>query len=148
MQREWQEKLLALRMEKLFGRRFVAILENTVLFLILVLFGLIAAEAVLERARPEGLSAAEHLFFAWADLAVCSVFLFEFALKLALAPHRTSYFLRHFLIDLLASLPFGFVAHQIELDRMDDLLGSRRPRTRCGGRPGSPGWPERSGFCG
>ena len=54
VQREWQEKLLALRMEKLFGRRFVAILENTVLFLILVLFGLIVAEAVLERASPRG----------------------------------------------------------------------------------------------
>ena len=66
----------------------------------------------------------QHLFFAWADLAVCSVFLFEFTLKLVLAPHRTSYFLRHFLIDLVASLPFGFVAHQIELDRMSDLLAS------------------------
>ncbi len=115
VEREWQEKLLALRMETLFGRRFVATLENTVLFLILVLFGLIAAEAVLERARTGGLSASEHLFFAWADLTVCSVFLFEFTLKLVLAPHRTSYFLRHFLIDLLASLPFGFVAHQVEL---------------------------------
>jgi hypothetical protein len=124
VQREWQEKLLALRMEKLLGRRFVAILENTVLFLILVLLGLIAAEALLERASAPGLSASEHLFFAWADLAVCSVFLFEFAIKLVLAPHRTSYFLRHFLVDLLASLPFGFVAHQIELAWMDDLAGS------------------------
>ncbi len=121
--REWQEKLLALRMETLFGRRFVAILENTVLALILVLFGLMAAEAVLERARPAGLSAGQHWFFAWADLAVCSVFLFEFTLKLALAPHRLSYFFRHLVIDLLASLPYGFIAHQIELDRMDDLLG-------------------------
>ena len=54
VRREWQEKLLALRMEALFGRRFVAILENTVLVLILVLFGLIAAEVVLERASPDG----------------------------------------------------------------------------------------------
>ena len=130
--REWQEKLLALRMETLFGRRFVATLENTVLALILVLFGLMAAEAVLEHARPEGLSRGQHWFFAWADLAVCSVFLFEFTLKLALAPHRLSYFLRHLVIDLLASLPYGFVAHQIELDRMDDLLGT-------GGGSGS-GW--------
>ncbi len=136
VEREWQEKLLALRMERLFGRRFVAILENTVLILIVVLFGLIAAEAVLERARAQGLSASQHLFFAWADLAVCSVFLFEFSVKLALAPHRMSYFLRHLLIDLLASLPFGFVAHQIELDRMDDLLGSP-------GVPGSPWRPAR-----
>ncbi len=123
VERQWQEKLLALRMEKLFGQRFPALLENTVLVLILVLFVLIASEAVLERARPGGLSTWQHWFFACADLAVCSVFLFEFTLKLALAPHRGSYFLRHVLIDLLASLPFGFVAHLIELDRMDDLLG-------------------------
>ena len=86
VRREWQEKLLALRMETRFGRRAVAILENTVLVLILVLFALMVAEAVLERVRPSGLSAGEHWFFAWADLAVCSVFLFEFTLKLALAP--------------------------------------------------------------
>ena len=104
----------------------VAILENTVLVLILVLFLLIASEAVLERAQPQGLSAWQHWFFAWADLAVCSVFLFEFTLKLALAPHRMSYFLRHMLIDLLASLPFGFVAHQIELERMGDLARQDR----------------------
>ena len=121
VERDWQEKLLTLRMEKLFGRRFVATLENTVLVLILVLFGLIAAEVMLERSSARGLSAAQHVFFAWADLAVCSVFLFEFTLKLALAPHRTSYLLRHVLIDLLASLPFGFVAHLIELERMGDL---------------------------
>jgi hypothetical protein len=123
VERQWQEKLLALRMEKLFGRRFVALLENTVLVLIFVLFLLIAGEVLLERARPEGLSVWQHWFFACADLAVCSVFLFEFTLKLALAPHRGTYFLRHALIDLLASLPFGFVAHLIELDHMSDLLG-------------------------
>ncbi len=136
-------------MEKIFGRRFVATLENTVLVLILVLFGLIAAEVVFERASARGLSAAQHVFFAWADLAVCSVFLFEFTLKLALAPHRTSYFLRHVLIDLLASLPFGFVAHQIELERMGDLLSAPAASARRGGgRPGSHGWPGRSGFSG
>jgi len=123
VRREWQEKLLDLRMESLFGRRSVAILENTVLILILVLFGLIAAEALLERASPAGLSAGQHRFFAWADLAVCSVFLFEFALKLALAPNKMSYFLRHLLIDLVASLPFGFIAHQIELSQLEAALG-------------------------
>jgi hypothetical protein len=123
VERQWQEKLLALRLEKLFGRRFVALLENTVLILIFVLFLLIVGEALLERTRPDGLSVWQHWFFACADLAVCSVFLFEFTLKFALAPHRWTYFLRHALIDLLASLPFGFVAHLIELDRMNDLLG-------------------------
>jgi len=122
VRREWQEKLLALRMESLFGRRFVVILENTVLVLILVLFGLIVAEAVLEHASPAGLSAGQHVFFAWADLAVCSVFLFEFALKLSLAPHRMTYLLHHLLIDLVASLPFGFIAHQIELGQLEAAL--------------------------
>src|SRR5262249_13166362 len=51
----------------------------------------------------------------WADLAICSVFLLEFGLKLALAPDRTSYFLRHWVIDLIASLPFGFVGNQIDI---------------------------------
>jgi hypothetical protein len=122
VRREWQEKLLALRMESLFGRKFTVILENAVLILILVLFGLIVAEAALERASPAGLSAGQHRFFAWADLAVCSVFLFEFALKLALAPHRLSYFLHHLLIDFVASLPFGFIAHQIELGQLEAAL--------------------------
>jgi hypothetical protein len=126
--REWQEKLLTLRMESLFGHRFVMILENTVLALILVLFGLMASEAVLERLSPGGLSAGQHEFFAWADLAVCSVFLFEFGLKLSLAPHRLSYFIQHMLIDLIASLPFGFVAHQIELEQMSAVLGAGAAR--------------------
>ena len=153
---EWQEKLLALRMQSLFGRRFVAILENTVLVLILVLFGLIAAQVVLERTSPSGLSVRQHEFFAWADLAICSVFLFEFALKLALAPNRMTYFARHFLIDLVASLPFGFVFHQIALDQLENAAagaGPHRGRSglliRSGGSPcGSSGWPCRfSGCC-
>ncbi len=115
----WQEKLLALRMQSLFGRRFVGALENTVLVLILVLFLLIAAQVVLERMRPNGLSVAEHEFFAWADLAVCSVFLFEFFLKLALAPAKLRYFARHFLIDLVASLPFGFFFHSMALRQVE-----------------------------
>jgi hypothetical protein len=120
---EWQEKLLALRMETLLGRPLVVLLENTVLVLILALVALIAAEALLERARPAGLSVAQHRFFAWADLAICSVFLFEFALKLTLAPHRMSYFLRHLPIDLVASLPFGFLAHQIALAELETAAG-------------------------
>jgi hypothetical protein len=121
---EWQEKLLALRMDSLFGRRLVALLENSVLVLIFVLVGLIAAEAMLERSSPSGLSAGQHEFFAWADLAVCSVFLFEFAVKLTLAPHRLKYFLRHVLVDLVPSVPFGFFAHMIELDQLGEAIQS------------------------
>jgi hypothetical protein len=121
---EWQEKLLARRMESLFGKGFVALLENTVLILIVALFALIGAEAILRELSPTGLSVGEHLVFAWADLAICSVFLCEFVLKLSLAPNRVSYFMRHLLIDFVASLPFGFVAHQIDLDQMESLVGT------------------------
>ncbi len=126
------------------GRRFVAVLENTVLVLILALIGLIAAETMLERASATGLSAGQHRLFAWADLAICSVFLFEFALKLILAPHRMTYFLRHLAIDFVASLPFGFLAHSIDLAQMADRrwAGSTTQRVRAT-RPGRP-----AGTCG
>ncbi len=117
-------------MQTLFGRRFVAILENTVLVLILVLFALIAAQVVLERTSPSGLSVWQHEFFAWTDLAICSVFLFEFALKLSLAPNRMTYFARHFVIDLVASLPFGFVFHQIALEQLENAASRRGPCIR------------------
>jgi hypothetical protein len=116
VRREWQEKLLALRMEALLGRRWLAILENTVLALIPVLIALIIGESFIERSGK--LSAAQHRFFAWADLAICSVFLLEFGLKLCLAPERLAYFLHHLVIDLIPSLPFGFVAHELDLAEM------------------------------
>jgi hypothetical protein len=121
MRGEWQEKVLALRMQSLFGARFVAILENTVIVLILVLFALMAVQVLLERASPSGLSVRQHEFFAWTDLAICSVFLCEFAIKLALAPGRMVYFVRHFVIDFVASLPFGFVFHQIALGQLESV---------------------------
>ena len=128
-----------MRMQTLFGRRFVAILENLVLILILVLFALIAVQVVLERTSSSGLSVWQHEFFAWTDLAICSVFLFEFALKLALAPNRMTYFARHFLIDVVASLPFGFVFHQIALGQLRNVgvgtgppSGPFRPLIRIG----------------
>ncbi|HKI20165.1 MAG TPA: ion transporter, partial [Isosphaeraceae bacterium] len=120
---EWQEKVLSLRMELLLGRRYVALLENSVLVLILALIGLIAVETMLERASATGLSAGQHRLFAWTDLAICSVFLFEFALKLILAPHRMTYFLRHLAIDFVASLPFGFFAHSIDLAQLETAVG-------------------------
>ncbi len=111
--REWQETLLNLRLTSLLGRRVVTFLENLVLILIPVLIGLIAAEYLLERSHP--LSAAQHRFFAWADLAVCSVFLLDLGLKLCLAPDRLAYFLHHLVVNLIPSLPFGFVSHEIDL---------------------------------
>ena len=117
---EWQEKLLALRLHDLLGRTTVKVLETAVLWLILILTVLIVAEALLERAG--WLSDADRAWFAWADLGICSALLAEFGLKLSLAPRKGLYFLRHFVIDFLASLPFGFLSYQIEIAQLDNGL--------------------------
>jgi hypothetical protein len=108
---QWQEKLLALRLQELFGPRLVRLIETAVLWLILILVGLIGAEALLD--RTAWMSDDLRSALAWADLAICSCLLAEFALRLTLAPLKLRYFLRHFVIDFLASLPFGFLSYQI-----------------------------------
>ena len=61
---EWQEKVVALRLETILGRRGVAFLENLVLVLILLVTGLIAAEMVLEHSGT--LTIGQQNVFAWA----------------------------------------------------------------------------------
>src|SRR5208283_425667 len=94
---EWQEKLLALRLQNLLGPRLVKTIETAVLWLILLLVGLIVTEGIVDRAH--GLSDSHRAWFAWADLAICSALLAEFALRLTLARRKGLYFLRHFVID-------------------------------------------------
>lgn len=108
---EWQEKTLTMRLGNLLGARSAKLLEELVLWLILVLVGLIAAESFLD--HTDWMSDDLHAWFAWADLAICSVLLGEFALRLALAPGKGTYLLRHFVIDFFASLPFGFLSYQL-----------------------------------
>jgi len=112
VKREWQEKLLGYRMETLLGARFASGLEHTVMALIVILSGLIITQLVFESIRP--LTPLQKAIFAWSDLVICSVFLFEFFLKLSLAPRKLSYFLRHFVIDLVVSIPFGFLIYQAD----------------------------------
>ena len=121
---EWQEKLLALRLENLLGPRLVKAIETAVLWLILLLVGLIVAEGILDRAH--WLSDTHRAWLAWADLAICSALLAEFALRLALAPRKGLYFLRHFVIDFLASLPFGFLSYQLASEQVETGLDARR----------------------
>jgi hypothetical protein len=116
---ELQEKRLALRLERIFGRRIVGWIENTILLLILLLTGLILLETIL--AAAGSLSPTLAGLFAWADLTICSVFLAEFTLKLVLAPDPLRYFRRHFVIDFLASIPFGFITYQA--GQMESMAG-------------------------
>jgi hypothetical protein len=110
--REWQQKVLNLRLERLLGRRRLWGLEALALWLILLLSGLIVTETLLDQASllPWGLRS----WFAWADLAICSVLLGEFFLKWSLAPRKAAYLVRHFALDFVASLPFGFLAFQLD----------------------------------
>jgi len=104
-----QEKRLAARMEGIFGRRAVAALEALILLLIIAVTAMIATESALERAGRLSESTAQTL--AWVDLAICSVFLAEFALRWSLVQGKWLYLRRHFLVDVLASFPFAFFAH-------------------------------------
>lgn len=113
MRDELQERRLACRMEHALGRTFVVVLENLVLALILAMTVMIGSEALLE--WSVGATVGQLRIFAWADLAICSVFLSELALKLWFVEGRWLYFRRHFLVDFLASLPFGFFTFHLSL---------------------------------
>ncbi len=117
---EWQEKLLVLRLQNLLGPRLVKAIETAVLWLIVLLVGLIVTESLLDRAH--WLSDTRRAWLAWADLAICSALLAEFALRLTLAPRKGLYFLRHFVIDFLASLPFGFLSYQLASEQVETGL--------------------------
>lgn len=106
---ELQEKRLAQRMEQAFGHRFVVFLENLVLLLILVMTGLIATEWYFESRGT--ISHWQREIFAWCDLGICLVFLGDFFLRLTLAQGKWLYFRRHFVVDFLAAIPFGFLFH-------------------------------------
>ena len=76
-----KEKALTLRLRRTFGERFVRAFDALILALILALSAVIVVETALEWSG--GLTPTYLRFFAWTDLAVCSVFLVEFGLKLA-----------------------------------------------------------------
>lgn len=113
---QWRESLLAARLESLLGPKGARRLDSLVLVMIVGLCGMIVLELVLAQSRPAGLTAGEHRILGWIDLVMSSVFLMEFTLKLILTPDRLAFLFDHLLVDLAASLPFGFVSHQIALD--------------------------------
>ena len=118
---EWQEKLLALRLAGPARPTAVKILETAVLWLILILTVLIVAEALLERA-PDGSptpTAPGSPGPTWRSARCCSS---SSCSSSALAPRKGLYFLRHLVIDFLASLPFGFCRTRSSSPRLDDGL--------------------------
>ncbi|MGQ0613711.1 MAG: ion transporter [Planctomycetaceae bacterium] len=100
---ERQERELQDALEARFGTAAVARFERFILVLIVLVLGILAVESFF--------APGERLAF-WlmaADSAACLVFLWEFFFKLALVRGRRSWFLRHFLIDLIPSIPFSLI---------------------------------------
>lgn len=93
------DRKLARRIETVLSPRGAAILENTSLVLLLVVFGLLAVESAFDF-EPATLDLFQRI-----DAGICVFFVAEFCFKLALAPARVSWFLRNFLTDLLPALP-------------------------------------------
>jgi Ion transport protein len=135
LKREEQELRLQARQEEIFGARAVAWFENLILWLILLVLVVLIAEAVLPDAwPPEGATQAEileseawrpiHRILSWVDAGICLVFLIEFFGKLWMVKGRFTWFWRHFLVDLVPSIPYGLVAAHA----LDNLRAGRALR--------------------
>lgn len=100
---ERQERGLQHSLESKFGRKTVARIETTVIVLIFLVLLFLVAESSFSLS-PETL----HLMM-WADTLICGFFLAEFFTKLVLVEERWLYFRRHFFVDFLPAIPFGFI---------------------------------------
>ncbi|MHC4879409.1 MAG: ion transporter [Planctomycetota bacterium] len=100
---ELQERRLNARLERKFGRRFIAITERLVFVLICFVLVLMTLEWTLP------LSQHTLRWFGYLDAAACAVFLTEFCVKLALAQGRGRWFCRHMFVDLIPSIPVGLL---------------------------------------
>jgi hypothetical protein len=107
-----QDRRLAGRQKALFGPRLFRWWEAIQLVLVLLIVLLLLIETLVLRLRVADPRAYPGLFrfFAFADLVICSVFLFDFALRLTLVEGRWRYFRRHLIVDFLAAIPFGYIA--------------------------------------
>ena len=100
---ELQERQLQSRLESKFGTRLTSLFERFILLLILLVLTLLTIEWSLPLS-PQTLSV-----FATIDVVACGFFLLEFFTKLSLAENKARWFRRHFLIDLIPSIPFGLL---------------------------------------
>ncbi len=102
---EHQERALQDTLERQFGRRLVGWFELLVIVLIFVVLGLLIVEMTVE------MSTTALFWLHVADAACCAIFIWEFFYKLTWVPGKTRWFLRHFLIDLVPSIPLGLIFH-------------------------------------
>ncbi len=90
---------LYVRLEKILGRRGVAVMETTSLLLLIIVLALLTVEMTVT--LSPGAERNVHLI----DAGICQFFILEFFFKLFLAPARLSWFCRNVVTDLLPAIP-------------------------------------------
>ncbi len=105
LRNEMQERELQGRLEQRFGRRFVFHWDRLIVWLIFAVLGALAYEIVF------GLSPGLTDALLLGDTGACVIFLTDFFVRLGMVRGKGRWFLRHFLIDLLPSIPFVLVLH-------------------------------------
>jgi len=113
---ERQERELQGRLEDRFGRRLVYHFDKLVVWLIFFVLAALFVEIVFD------LSPTVRRVLLIADTCACVVFLTEFFVKLSMVRGSTSWFLRHFVIDFLPSIPFVLVSRAGRALRLARIL--------------------------
>ena len=103
---EQQERGLQGRLEGMFGRVNVGRFEQLILWLIFLVLALLAVESIFEPSEQ-----VKEIFLV-VDTLACLVFLWDFFLRLTLVQGKGRWFLRHFFVDFLPSIPVGLLAWQ------------------------------------
>ncbi len=114
------DRVLALRLERIFGRRMVEVWEAIVFWLIIGVLVLIFVDH--HRTPVEG----EVLpWTVCVDTAICAILLLDFGTRLVLSPRRLDYLRRRFLTELVPSIPFGLI---VSLEHVDAVRSVRALR--------------------
>lgn len=124
------DRLLTLRLERIFGKRIVRAWEIMIFWLIMAVIALIIVDHFSDPV-PEG----EFGWTSWADTLICAFLLTDFFVRLALSPERLRYFRRNFLTEFLPSLPFAVltghpVLREVRVVRIIRSLRILRPLLR------------------
>ena len=103
------------RLEEYFGPKKVRRFERFIFVLIFVFLGLIVTEWRLPKASPW--IPRLHLL----DVILCFFFQVDFFVRWHFARWQGSYFLRHFFLESLPAIPFGYLIHTYGVGWLGDL---------------------------
>ena len=117
---EQQERTLQHKLENRFGTRLIGFVERLILFLIFLVILLMFIEMIIP--LPQEILN----WFAIVDTACCVIFLMEFFTKLSFVEEKGFWFRRHFLIDLIPSIPVGLVTYGVPTASTADVVRTGR----------------------